>query len=178
MPSELRDLYRQAATWAIDKIDGATDQLEARTPCEEWDVRTLLNHMLETQRYFVASAQGKEASPPSPNPPSLIGAQPASDFTAARAELLGAYADDDVLEKRGMGLGIAFSDMLIHGWDVAQATGQDTTMPDGLAQAAYDTIHGKFTDEQRKGLFKPEIAVGSDADPQTKLLAYAGRSAA
>jgi uncharacterized protein (TIGR03086 family) len=175
MPSELRDLYRQAATWAIDKIDGATD-LDAATPCEEWDLRTLLNHMLETQQYFIASAHGRDASPPSPNPPALISASPADDFTAARDELLAAYADDAVLEKRGMALGIAFSDLLVHGWDVARATGADATMPDGLAQAAYDTIHGKFSDEQRKGMFKPEISVAEDADAQTKLLAYVGRS--
>jgi len=81
-----------------------------------------------------------------------------------------------VLKKSAMGIGIAFSDMLIHGWDVAKATGQDTTMPDGLAHAAYDTIHGKFTDEQRQGLFKPEIEVADGASPQEKLLAYTGRA--
>ena len=48
-------------------------------------------------------------------------------------------------------------------------------MPDGLAQAAYDMIHGRFTDEQRKGLFKPQLAVAADAPAQDKLLAYTGR---
>jgi hypothetical protein len=48
-------------------------------------------------------------------------------------------------------------------------------MPDELAQAAYDTIHGRFTDEQRKGVFKPEVDVGKDASAQDKLLAYTGR---
>ena len=32
-------------------------------------------------------------------------------------------------------------------------------MPDGLAAAAYEMVHGAFTDDQRKGVFKPEIAV-------------------
>src|SRR5256885_1310344 len=57
-----------------------------------------------------------------------------------------------------------------------RATGQDDTMPDGLAQAAYDVIHGRFTDDQRKGVFKPEVPVGGDATPQQRLLAYTGRS--
>jgi uncharacterized protein (TIGR03086 family) len=174
MAKELRDLYRKAADWTIGNIEGA-DDLNAKTPCEEWDLRTLLDHMLETQQYFVASAQGRDASPPSPTPPALISGEPAGDFRAARDALLDAYADDAVLEKGAMGLGVAFSDLLIHGWDVARASGLDATMPTGLAQAAYDTIHGKFTDEQRKNLFKPEIPVAADADPQTKLLAYAGR---
>ncbi|MBV8690169.1 MAG: TIGR03086 family protein, partial [Actinobacteria bacterium] len=77
----------------------------------------------------------------------------------------------------GPSLGIAFSDLLIHGWDLAKASGQDATMPDGLAAAAYEIIHGKFSDDQRKGMFKPEIKVGDDASPQEKLLAYTGRTA-
>jgi hypothetical protein len=48
-------------------------------------------------------------------------------------------------------------------------------MPDGLPQAAYESIHGRFTDEQRKGVFAPEIPVGADATPQQRLLAYTGR---
>jgi hypothetical protein len=51
-------------------------------------------------------------------------------------------------------------------------------MPDGLAEAAYGLIHGKFTDEQRKGLFKPEVKVPDDASPQDRLLAYTGRDPA
>ena len=72
-------------------------------------------------------------------------------------------------------MGIAFSDQLLHGWDLAKATGQDTTMPDGLAEAAYEMIHGRFTDDQRKGVFKPEVTVADDASAQDKLLAYTGR---
>ena len=80
-----------------------------------------------------------------------------------------------MIERTGPSLGIAFSETLLHGWDVAKATGQDTTMPDGLAAAAYEMVHGAFTDEQRKGVFKPEIEVGNDVSPQEKFLAYTGR---
>ena len=87
-----------------------------------------------------------------------------------------AFAQPGVIEKTGPSLGIAFSDLLLHGWDLAQATAQDTTMPDGLAELAYETIHGKFTDEQRVGVFKPELAVAADATAQDRLLAYTGRT--
>ena len=89
--------------------------------------------------------------------------------------MIDAYAPDGVIERMGPSLGIAFSDQLLHGWDLARATKQDATMPDSLAAAAYDSIHGLFTDEQRKGVFGPEIAVGDDATPQQRLLAYTGR---
>ena len=90
--------------------------------------------------------------------------------------MLRTFADPDVVEKTGPALGIAFSDMLLHGWDVARATEQDSTMPAGVAEAAYEMIHGRFTDEQRKGVFKPEIQVTDDASPQDRLLAYTGRT--
>jgi uncharacterized protein (TIGR03086 family) len=72
-------------------------------------------------------------------------------------------------------LGIAFSDQLLHGWDLARATRQEETMPPGLAEAALAVIHGRFTEEQRVGVFKPEVAVAADAPAQEKLLAYTGR---
>jgi uncharacterized protein (TIGR03086 family) len=175
MAPDLLDLYDRASAWATEKVAGAVRQLGDPTPCEEWDVRTLLNHMLETQRYFISSARGEDASPPSPSPPELISADPGADFEQARAELLEAFGAPGVVEKTGPALGIAFSDVLLHGWDLARATGQDEVMPFGLPKAAYDMIHGRFTDEQRRGVFAPEVPVGPDATPQDRLLAYTGR---
>jgi uncharacterized protein (TIGR03086 family) len=175
MTMDTRDLYARASEWTLDKVRGASDKLDARTPCDDWDVRTLLNHMLDTQQYFAGEAQGREVSPPSPEPPELMGDDPVADFERARAATISAFADDAVVEKTGPALGIAFSDTLLHGWDLARATGQDATMPDGLPEAAYEMIHGRFTDEQRRGVFKQEIEVGADASAQDRLLAYTGR---
>lgn len=175
MPTDLLDLYGQASEWTAQKVAGATD-LDGATPCDDWQVRDLLNHMLDTQRYFIGAARGEDVSPPGPTPPELLSADPVQDFQAGRRELLDVYSQEGVVEKTGPALGIAFSDQLLHGWDLARATKQDATMPDGLAQAAYDAIHGNFTDEQRKGIFKPEIQVADDASPQDRLLAYTGRT--
>ncbi len=57
----------------------------------------------------------------------------------------------------------------------ALATEQDATMPEGLPEAAYEMIHGRFTDEERKGIFKPEVTVAPNASAQDKLLGYTGR---
>ena len=175
MGADHLDLYERASAWTTDKVRGASGQLDASTPCDEWDVRTLMDHMLDTQRYFLASARGEDASPPAPEPPQVLSGDPLADFEKVRSEMLEAFGDPRVQEKTGPALGIAFSDQLLHGWDLAQATKQDATMPADLAQAAYDTIHGRFTDEQRKGVFKPELEVGADASAQDKLLAYTGR---
>ena len=171
------ELYEQASAWAIDRVRGASDQLDAPTPCDEWEVETLLNHMLDTQRYFVASARGEDASPPAADPAKVLSDDPVADFERGRAEMVQVFGDPQVREQTGPALGIAFSDQLLHGWDLARATEQDATMPTGLAQAAYDTIHGRFTDEQRVGVFGPEVEVTEDASAQERLLAYTGRDA-
>ena len=175
MQLDLLDLYGRASAWTNEKISASADRLDVQTPCEEWDLRTLLNHMLETQRYFLSTARGEDVSPPSPTPPELITDEPAADFARVRKEMLQTFGEPGVVEKTGPALGIAFSDQLIHGWDVARASGQDDNMPDGLPDAAYEFIYGRFTDEQRVGVFKPEVSVRPDASPQEKLLAYTGR---
>jgi len=174
--ADLLDLYQRASAWGVQNITGAADKLDNQTPCDEWDVRTLLNHMLDTQRYFLASGRGQQASRPAKEPPSIISDDPVADFRDIRSDMIDTYGDPAVVEKTGPALGIAFADMLVHSWDLARATGQDSTMPEGLADAAYNAVHGRFTDEQRKGMFKPEIAVPDDAPAQDRLLAYLGRS--
>lgn len=140
---ELLEQYERASTWTEAKVAGAVDKLDAATPCDSWDVRTLLNHTLDTQRYFVGAVRSEAVSLPAEPPPELA---------------------------------IAFSDQLLLGSDLASATAQDARMPEDLAEAAFHAIHGRFTDEQRKEIFKPELEVGPGASAQAKLLAYTGRS--
>ena len=80
-----------------------------------------------------------------------------------------------VIDSTGPSLGTAFSDQLLDVWDLARATGQDETVPPGLAEAAFGTLHGGFTDEQRQGIITPEVTFTPNAPAQQKLLAYAGR---
>jgi len=178
MNDQLLDLYGDAREWTLTKVEGASTKLEAETSCDGWDVRTLLNHMLETQRYFVAAASGEDAAPPASTPPELLSDDPVADFERGRANMLSTFEKPGIIEKTGPSLGIAFSDQLLHGWDLAKATGQDTTMPENLPAAAYEAIHGRFTDEQRKGVFKPEVDVPRNASAQDRLLAYTGRDPA
>jgi uncharacterized protein (TIGR03086 family) len=175
MDQDLLVMYERASEWTTSKVAGATQKLDARTPCDQWDVRTLLNHMLDTKNYFVGAARGEEVSPPAQTPPDLLGDDPLADFERGRSEMLSTYGAPGVIEKTGPSIGIAFSDQLLHGWDLAKATDQDATMPDGLPEAAFEMIHGRFTDDQRKGVFKPEVDVPANASAQDKLLAYTGR---
>jgi len=169
------DLFQRGSDWTASKIPAAADQLDAKTRCEDWQVRDLLNHVLETQRFFASTARGEEASPPSANPPALIGDDPAADFEKSRQGVLSAFGEPGVVEKTGPSLGIAFCDTLIHGADLAQATGQDDTMPRDLAEAAFSMLDGRLTDDRRGDAFKSAVDVTANASAQDKLLAYTGR---
>ena len=170
------DLYRSASAWTLTRAAGAAGDLDTATPCDGWDVRTLMNHMLQTQQYFAGAARGQEVAPPVGDPPALLSGNPVADFELARAETLQAFGADGVVERTGPMLGIAGSDQLLHGWDLARATGQETAMPDGLAEAAYEVVHGAFTEDQRQGVFGPEVPVPPTASAQDRLLAYTGRN--
>lgn len=176
MDLDYLDLYKRSSGWAADKVaTAASGDLAGSTTCADWTLRDLLNHMLETQRYFAAAGRGEHASPPGQTPPETLGDDPRADFEQVREEVIGVFSEEGVIDKTMPALGIAFADALLHGWDVAKSTGQDSTMPDGLADAAYRTIHGRFSEEQRQGVFDPEIAVGDDVSAQERLLAYTGR---
>jgi uncharacterized protein (TIGR03086 family) len=173
---DLLTLYDRASAWTLTKVTGtAGGALDQPTPCDDWDVRTLMDHMLDTQRYFTAVARGEDTAPPSQTPPQLSGDDPAASFERGRHALLDAFGEPGVAERTGPALGIAFADQLLHGWDLAKATEQDATMPPGLADAAYRFIHARFTDDQRPGIFKPAVAAPPSATPQQELLAYTGR---
>src|SRR4051812_22871457 len=117
MQPDLLNLYRQASGWTTEKIRGASD-LSGSTPCTEWDLRTLLNHMLETQRYFASAGRGEQASPPGLTPPEILGDDPGKDFEQTRSDVIAAFSENGVIEKTMPALGIAFADSLLHGWDV------------------------------------------------------------
>jgi uncharacterized protein (TIGR03086 family) len=174
--SDLLDLYGHASEWTGTKVRGAVAQLDSPTTCEPWNVRTLLNHMLLIQRFFVGRARGEDITLSlSEDPPDLLSDDPSADFERARTDTLRTFRQPGVMERTGLALGNLFGDQLIHGWDLAVSTGQDATMPEGLPEAAYALIHGRWPEDQRTGVLKPEVHIAAGSSAQEKLLAYSGR---
>ena len=84
MTADLLDLYARASEWTTAKVAAAASNLDAPTDCDGWDMRTLLNHILQTQRYFVGSARGEDVAPPTGTPPALVGDDPVASFERTR----------------------------------------------------------------------------------------------
>jgi uncharacterized protein (TIGR03086 family) len=71
--------------------------------------------------------------------------------------------------------GHRFIDVLIHGWDVAESTGQDTNLPEELVQACWEVVEPQLSELGGSGAFGTQVEVPEGADLQTKLLAALGR---
>ncbi len=68
-------------------------------------------------------------------------------------------------------------ELLVHSWDFARATGQDLPPTDGLSSYVLGlAVDGLISPALRDGQnFAEEVAVGADADPMSRLVAYTGR---
>jgi uncharacterized protein (TIGR03086 family) len=70
-----------------------------------------------------------------------------------------------------------FLDLLIHGWDIAKATEQDTHLPPELVEACIPIAQEITAMARSSGVYGNDLPVSPDADQQTRLLALVGRRA-
>ena len=113
------------------------DQHDAATPCSEWTVKNLLEHMIG-----VVAGLGSAAAGTSPTPFEL-GADPGAQFARAAQSAIDAWRSPGVLDAiidAGPGpmpgrvlAGINLLDTATHAWDLAIATGQPADLPDDIA---------------------------------------------
>jgi uncharacterized protein (TIGR03086 family) len=181
---------------AIERIEKATqqaskavnavkpDQLGDPTPCSEFDVRGLLNHLIGGLGMLTTAASGGKAVTPDSD---LVGdgSDVGSRYDAGRTKLLEAIRADGVLERTWeMPFGalpgqvmasIAFMEHVTHAWDVAKATGQDTTLPTELAQECLDVVTPMDAMLRTPGVCGPPVAVPDDASLTDRLVAFMGR---
>jgi uncharacterized protein (TIGR03086 family) len=167
--------------------DISDDQLAAPTPCEGSTVADLLDHVDGLCLAFTGAA-GKV---PSDQGPSADGDQLAAGWRTRIPErlalLAGAWQDEAAwsgmtktggLELPGeVAAAVAINEVLVHGWDLAVATGQSYSGDDALVQAAFSFV--RPTVEQNPGgspgLFGPPVAVAQDAATLDQLIAATGR---
>jgi uncharacterized protein (TIGR03086 family) len=163
------------------------DQLGASTPNEGWDVAELLGHIIYGNRWVPPLVGGRSIADVGD---SLEGDQLGSDlvasYDASGAEAAAAFdAPGALAAPCGVSYGPIpgevyaghrFVDVLIHGWDLAVATGQDATLDPVLVESCFEVIEPQFDMLEASGMFGTKLEVGPDADRQTQLLAMLGRS--
>ena len=179
----------------IERIDRATvfaggnvnrvhaDDLGKPTPCPELDVRTLLNHMIGNMGMAASAARGEKAVLPEGD---QFGPDPGAAYEERRQELLGAVRGAGAVERDwelpfgtlagSMMATIVFMEHLTHGWDVAKATGQDTTMPGDLVAECMELAVPMNEMLRMPGVCGPAVSIPESASPQDKFIAFMGRT--
>jgi len=184
---DIVEVHSRAVDAWQTKVDAVTADMWANaTPCTEWTVRDLTNHVVGEELWMVPLLEGSTIADVGDRfDGDLLGDDPAAAARSASAAALSvardllpaggkvhlSYGDEDAAEYAWQ----LAADHLIHGWDLAKGTGQDATMDPVLVTA----IAGWFA--AREELYRQGGAIGPRApltgDPQTDLLAAFGRRA-
>jgi len=164
-------------------IDGIrpADQGQLRTPCTDWDVRALVNHIVYDLQTFARQLDGRERGQADAD---LIGDDWPAAYRGAAATLLETWRRQDldgVLRTRigefpmRWAIGQHLADVAVHGWDVARATGQQAELDPQVGQAALDWARENLKSQFRGAAFGPEVPAPADAPLYDRLAAFFGR---
>jgi uncharacterized protein (TIGR03086 family) len=181
--SEILERYDRIATQFTRRVRAVPDDAwDAPAPCEGWVARDVVGHLVEWMPSLLEQGWGLTV-PPHPS----VDDDPAAAWAAVDGAIRGWLADPDVatleadirpgrfsFEQAVDMFGTA--DIFLHTWDLARATGLDETLDP-------DEVHRMFVamepmDEmlRQSGQYGPRVAVPDDADEQTKLMAFIGRT--
>ncbi len=166
------------------------DQWDLPTPCSEWTVRDLTNHMLLGTRMSVQLLAGRSQQEviAGLGDDLMAGNQdPIADFVALAAQMQEGFAAPNGLEgtvdhpmgeiPRTMFVGFRIMDNATHAWDLARAIGADDTLDSDLVQRMWDDIQPMAGGLGELGMFGESSSgdVADDAPLQTRFLDLVGR---
>ena len=189
MVTDISAAHRQALAAVRPIVAGIrADQWDLPTPCEGWTVRELLNHIVAGNLWAAALARGRTIDEVgSALDGDMLKAGPlaaydmSSESAASVFELPGALEAPCAVSygpvPGSVYAGHRFIDVLIHGWDLASATGQSTDLDPDLVEACWEVVRPQLSLLQASGAFgtaKPSSAE-DPTESQTSLLAALGR---
>ena len=162
------------------------DQWTLATPCEDWDVRALVNHLVTGNEWAAVRGAGNTIEAVGDRlDGDVLGDDPlaAYDASARRAAAVfrapGALAAPCAVSYGPVPgevyAGHRLLDTVLHGWDLARATGQPTGLDPALVEAALAVLLPQADLLAGSGAFGNPTDPGEDVDPQLRLLALTGR---
>ena len=163
----------------------APDDLSQPTPCTEWVVGQLVNHVVGELLWMPPMLEGRTIAEIGDRlDGDHIGSDAGAAWDGAADAALRAVAATDPAQVVHLSygdvpaaayVGEVAIDVLIHTWDLARALGVDEQLDPQLVAAALARLEGHEDELAASGLFAPARPVAADADPQTRLLAAVGR---
>lgn len=165
------------------------DQWDDPTPCTEWSVRDLVNHLTSEQLWVpdLVSEGATIAEVGDAYDGDVLGTRPRAVWDAAARAARKAFAEPGALERTvwlsyGQTPAVAYctqmiTDAVVHSWDLSRAIGAPERMPAALVHFALEEVTPYASALFQTGLFAPPVEPPPGDSPQTRLLALLGRRA-
>ena len=169
------------------------ESFSAPSPCAEWTVRQVGNHLVGGLLLLTRIAEGETVPEHEFNAQTTadadhLGDDPAATLRAVADRSLAALRVPGVLDRQFPFMGgrelpgtalasICLLESVVHGWDIARGAGLDYEVGDDLVAAVREFAQATVTDESRDGQFGPAAAVPPDASAFVALLGHLGRRA-
>lgn len=158
------------------------------TPCAEWDVRALVDHLVTEQLWVPPLLDGATIADLGDRfDGDQLGDDPVAAWKSAAAAAREAFAAPGALHRpvelsygRRPADGYCQEmtlDLAVHAWDLARGIGADDHLDEDLVRGVLRFVQPQAEQLAGTGLFAAPIEVSDDADPQTRLLALLGRRA-
>ncbi|MGH9231407.1 MAG: TIGR03086 family metal-binding protein [Acidimicrobiales bacterium] len=175
---------RAAAATAVIMDATRDDQHGAPTPCPKWTVVDLVAHLIAGNVKYIEIARGGDWSRGAP--PVEVGDDPSGTYRRTVEMMLEAWEQPGVLDREvtlptGRGraesaLYLHLGETLVHGWDLAMATGQEPSFDVEVAEASLAQYQSWLPARRPEGSpFADASDVDADASAIDRLAAYLGR---
>lgn len=179
MPFADRTHLTRAAQAVDDLLAHLTgDHWLAPSPCTGWRVADVVQHLVDVNLSFARQIQlpGAETSGGTTTSGGLLSRYRAS--TEALQLALGCKGDSaiDIPAQLRSRLALRVADLLIHGWDIAVATGIPPQLPEDLCAEALAFAQSRSAALQRSGQFAPPQPIDAHAPAIDRLAALSGRT--
>ncbi|WP_405889889.1 TIGR03086 family metal-binding protein [Streptomyces sp. NBC_00133] len=188
--SHIPSLDLRPAARAVAQLTAAVDDawLADPTPCPKYAVRELLGHIVGLATAFRDAAR-KDLGPSTNTDPSSVLPVLHDDWRTVLPqrldELVESWASPEAWDGHTQAGGVtlpaaiagrvAVNELVVHGWDLARATGQAYSPDDASLQVAYELMKPTGDEESRGGLFGPVVEVPESAPLLDRVVAVNGR---
>ena len=171
-------LLTVAVAQAADLLDLVDEGgLDGPTPCHDWTVGDLVDHLVNAPGHFTMIMRGEQ--PDWGAPPEHVGADRADRFRDAGGVLVSGWratADDASAGSQPSPLDWQLAELAVHTWDLGTALGRPTGHLDpGVAERGLAFMRQGLTADNRGPVFAPEQPAPPDADAYARIAAFAGR---
>ena len=184
--------YRAAAALFGEQLNQVADDDWANsTPCDEWDVRTLVAHVVIGEALVARLFRGDGDAVSVEVDTSVLGPSPMATWRGTALAALEAAGGEGVLDAPhsypsgdfpgSVIVGFRTTDNLVHAWDLARACGRDLDLPDDVAGRCLDfwlpLVDADGTIGGSGAAFGPPVLPPDGASSGVRLLALLGRAA-